>query len=212
MLDRLATLEGRVDELELAPVATGMPERMRAENDVEAVEARLVKLEDSIQAINAVSTNAEDLRIDELNRRMGMLSSGDEQGERMTADDARLKVLDPAASDAEKLDAWRALRDADSWGDDVVDEMVRVAQASTDADVRADIWRQADGKDRNARLVGPMIQALRSDPEAKVREEAAETLANYLTEPGVIPALEDAAQNDAKSDVRGQAQRSLRKR
>ncbi len=209
LLERLAALEGRVDGLEMTPVAAAAPERSRAESDVVAVEARFAKIEESLKTIATAS--AEPVRSLQEQYR-ALMDVGQVRTEPMTPEDARLKVLDPAAEDAEKLAAWGALRRAETWGDDVVDEMVRVAQTSTDAALRADVWRQADGRDRNVRLVGPMIDALRNDSASRVREEAAETLANYLEEPGVVSALQNAASNDPADDVREQARDSLGKR
>ena len=87
--------------------------------------------------------------------------------------------------------------------------MVRIGETSEDEAVRADVWRQADGKDRNSLLVRPMLSALANDPSERVRSEAAETLQNYTGEPGVVPALRHAAKNDSSEEVRQEAQSSL---
>ena len=131
---------------------------------------------------------------------------------KQSAEDARAAILDPASDEAAKLKAWARLRWESEWGDAVLQEMIRVGETSQDEDVRADVWRQADGESRNTLLVGPLIRALQSDPAEKAREEAAETLANYLDEPGVKSALEDAAHNDSDKDVREQASESLGRR
>lgn len=69
--------------------------------------------------------------------------------------------------------------------------------------------RQADARERNLLLVPPLMQALGQDAEAAVREEAAETLENYLDQPGVRQILETAARSDPDADVRRQAQAVL---
>lgn len=124
---------------------------------------------------------------------------------------ARDRILDPRASETDKLAAWRALRDAgpDAWTDAVVAEMARIGLTSPSAQVRADVWRQADARARSERLVPSLMQALVHDPDASTREEAAETLANYLDSPGVRAALEAAAANDADPNVKRQALGSL---
>lgn len=117
------------------------------------------------------------------------------------------------ANDAEKLAAWRELRhQADSYDDAVVATMVQVGLSSQDAAVRADVWRQADGRSKHPSLPPALLQALQSDGEARVREEAAETLAGYLESPGVRAALTAAMSADADEKVRRQASRSLEPR
>lgn len=115
-----------------------------------------------------------------------------------------------AASEADKLKAWRTMRgQAGSWDDATVAEMVRVGLSARDSTVRADVWRQADGRDRHAALVPALLQAMASDPDAEVREEAAETIANYFDHPGVAAALAQTASSDAEPRVRRQAQDSI---
>lgn len=128
---------------------------------------------------------------------------------RMDEETARTTVLDGTRTEQEKLEAWRALRGAEEWGDTVVSEMIRLGETSEDPEIRADVWRQADGRDRNTLLVDPMLRALQSDPSPSVRSEAAETLGNYLSEPGVRDALEAAAAHDDSDDVRDEAKSSL---
>ena len=124
---------------------------------------------------------------------------------------ARDKILDPRASESDKLAAWSVLRDAgpDAWTDAVVAEMARIGLTSPSAQVRADVWRQADARARSERLVPSLMQALVHDVDASTREEAAETLANYLDSPGVRAALEAAAANDADPNVKREALGSL---
>jgi len=127
--------------------------------------------------------------------------------------ESQTTILDPRADEAAKLRAWAYLRAVeDSWTDSVVAEMIRIGAGSADPLRRADVWRQADARTKHQALAPALLQALASDPEPKVREEAAETLANYLERPEVRPALEHAAAHDADDDVRDQARRTLQAR
>lgn len=124
---------------------------------------------------------------------------------------ARNAILDPRATEAAKLEGWKQLRNGgpDAWTDAIVDEMVRIGLTSSDADVRADVWRQADANARSERIVPALLQALTGDADGRVREEAAETLENYARLPRVRLALEAAAANDPEEKVRRFAKRSL---
>lgn len=125
--------------------------------------------------------------------------------------DSRSKILDPQQSVKDKLRAWSELRGLgkDAWTDSVVMEMSRIGLTSTDASVRADVWRQADANAKSPLLVPSLLKALSSDGDEKVREEAAETLENYKDDLTVKRALEVAKQSDADEGVRRQAGRSL---
>src|SRR5690606_23228753 len=53
---------------------------------------------------------------------------------------ARETILDASTSIEDKTQAWRRLRSG-GWTDAVVQEMVRLAQSSTDPVFRADVWQ-----------------------------------------------------------------------
>jgi HEAT repeat protein len=57
--------------------------------------------------------------------------------------------------------------------------------------------------------VQPLLLSMQTDADAKVREEAAETLGDYLDQPGVQQALRTASGSDADPAVRRQALSSL---
>jgi HEAT repeat protein len=59
-------------------------------------------------------------------------------------------------------------------------------------------------------LAQPLMNALRSDVDSAVRAAAAGTLGEYLEEPGVRQALEQAASSDIEPSVRQRAQAALR--
>lgn len=120
-------------------------------------------------------------------------------------------ILDPGSDDKAKLRAWGKLRDLeDSWNDAVVATMTHLGLTSADAKVRADVWRQADGGSRvHPVMCNALLQALAFDVDAKVRDEAAETLENYLGQPGVRQALDLASRSDADEKVRRRAVETL---
>jgi HEAT repeats len=120
----------------------------------------------------------------------------------------------PGAPEHERLVAlrllrWRKLADGTDARLAVVQEMVRLAESSPDADVRADVWRQLSHvTDRS--MLQPLLSALQNDSADKVREEAAETLADFLPDESVRRALQFAAENDRNNKVRSQASEALR--
>ncbi len=119
-------------------------------------------------------------------------------------------ILDPGRSDQEKLRAWGELRShPNGWNDAVVATMTHLGLNHADATVRADVWRQADARSTNPAMGQALLRALQADQEAKVREEAAETLENYLDLPGVRDALAYARDRDVDEAVRRQATRTL---
>jgi len=123
------------------------------------------------------------------------------------------RANDPGIAERDRLDALRRLRgkrNAD--GTDArlaaVQGMVELARYSENASTRADVWRQLSGvTDPGMRQA--LLDALRDDPSPEVREEAAETLADFLPDAAVQAALQWAADNDPDADVRAQAFESL---
>lgn len=127
-----------------------------------------------------------------------------------TTADHQSKILATGATDPERLAAWGELRNVENgWNDAIVATMVGIGLGHQDPILRADVWRQADSRNKHPAIGQALLQALSSDGEAKVREEAAETLAEYLHLPGVRAALETAANGDVSLNVRRQAQQSL---
>lgn len=123
-------------------------------------------------------------------------------------EEARSTIL-AAAPEQEKLVAWRLLRNhPEARTDAVVQEMARIGGTSEDAATRADVWRQAHSEPHPL-LRQPLLTALVADPDADVRDEAAETLDRYRDDPDVIRALEAAAAQDESAGVRARALRSL---
>ena len=122
-------------------------------------------------------------------------------------------ILDPRSDEKQKLTAWGQLRRLeDGWNDGVVATMTQIGLTSSDPEVRADVWRQADARAKHPSMASALLQAMSTDAHPKAREEAAETLAEYLTVAGVRQALEAASTNDPDEGVRRQATDSLRPR
>jgi len=128
--------------------------------------------------------------------------------------DASIQVAkDNSAAESDRVESFRRLRGARlADGTDArlqaLSEMIQLGEASDTARTRAEVWRQCSGL-RDPSLVTPLLNALRHDRSARVREEAAETLGDYLDDPGVREALEFAAGNDESYDVRAKANASL---
>jgi outer membrane murein-binding lipoprotein Lpp len=123
---------------------------------------------------------------------------------------AQRTILDPKASVKDKLAAHEQLRRVpDAYTPAMVQELLRIAAATDDGQERADVWRCFDGSSKLPALVQPLLRALASDPADIAREEAAETLGNYLDDPVVESALQWSAARDGAERVRAKAQRTL---
>lgn len=130
---------------------------------------------------------------------------------RLAREQGSRRVLDPKATDKDKVKAHEALRYVpDAYTPAMVQELVRIGNSHPDADTRADVWRFFDGRSHIPTLVPHLLQALVQDASEKVRDEASETLGNYLKDPTVLLALRYAAENDASMRVRRKAIRTLR--
>ena len=122
-------------------------------------------------------------------------------------------ALDPMSTPEQSLAALRRLRfqrleDGSDARIPVLSTMIELAQTSPEGEVRADVWRQLSGV-TDLSLLQPLLHALANDSHAKAREEAAETLADFLPDPVVEAALIQARDLDSDRGVREQAVRSL---
>jgi hypothetical protein len=70
------------------------------------------------------------------------------------------------------------------------------------------VWRQLSHL-TDPRLRQPLLDTLAYDEHAEAREEAAETLEDFLPDLGIEGALRLAAENDPDAGVRRQAASSL---
>lgn len=89
--------------------------------------------------------------------------------------------------------------------DDVVDPALSLLAGSTDRVIRALIIRNLQGSG-NAKLVAPLLSILKTDSDEDVRDDAARTLGDFVSQAEVKTALEQAAGGDASEKVRRRAQ------
>ncbi|MFO1054496.1 MAG: HEAT repeat domain-containing protein [Planctomycetota bacterium] len=214
---RVLALESRPEPRTAEAVGESRRQNALEPGAVEALAVRIATLEETVRRLEShvivPQTSADPLtpeqeaaaRREAEARRMVELAS--------RVESARRLILDPAATETQKLESWTALRHAGEnlWTDAIVDEMVRIGLGSTDESIRADVWRQADGRSHSPRIVPGLLRALAQDSSENAREEAAETLAEYRSDPSVVAALQFAAEGDASEKVRRQARASLDK-
>lgn len=221
---RISELDAKVaaltDEFELLRIdreSAGSPrEAVSDEVDLAAVAARVAALERDLAA-DPGNSDAGDS--DEMEWKspdgdyQGALTESERANLQRMIDDWTSLARDPLASEAERLDALSGLRgNHQADGTDarlaVLPEMILLAQTTQDAATRADVWRQLSHvTDRS--LLAPLLDSLQNDASDEVREEAAETLADFLPDPAAKSALEYAAQYDPDEGVRRQAADSL---
>lgn len=118
--------------------------------------------------------------------------------------EARRIALDASAAPIDRTRALSTLRTADARGTDVVEAMIGLVQVCEDPAIRADIFRQLSGV-TDATLKPQLLASVLNDPDARVREEAAETLEGFAGEADVRATLAHAAENDTDRRVREQA-------
>lgn len=221
--ERIAALEaleqGAEPAVLAAPPATQVgPMTSKREalagEDLRAFQERLDSLE---QWVRGYETERE--RLDERSRE-GIVKRFEQMNQEQVAQalERKIEVLADQAlnrdlSEHERLQALGWMRDVASKVEadprlEVLDEMIYLGNASAEASVRADVWRQLDGV-VDDRLLPALLAALRSDPDRRAREEAAETLAEYLPNEAAREGLRQAAEVDPDERVRSQALRSL---
>lgn len=208
LVERIERLERReqesgrpVEKESAAPLSAPMQERVESKTTGE-LEAKLAELEARLSkfAVNEKPTR-------------GAAGAVMPSERKVDVGELHRTARDATRTEEERLRALgdlRGLRDAD--GSDarlaVLDDMLLLAQTSTNEKTRADVWRQLSHV-TDARLKRPLLDALAFDTSAKAREEAAETLADFLPDAHVDAALRAASQNDADQAVRRQAGASL---
>ena len=214
---RLDDLEARIKGFELAqskPQSSPLVNKSsltgdeRAQEILAHLEQRLVGMEKNLAPViereNERNRKIEEARLKREERRKRRTASIPTH--RATFEDASKPI-------EERLVALRRLRGAVlEDGVDariaIVDTAVQLVQASTDAKVRADVWRHMT-RVADPRLIDPLLNSLSNDKDPKVREEAAETLRTFYQNSSVKAALQAAAKNDANAKVRKEALDSL---
>jgi hypothetical protein len=92
--------------------------------------------------------------------------------------------------------------------DDIVDSALTMLGTTPETNLRASIIRNLQGAE-NPRVIPILIQALKGDPAEEIREESAKTLGDYVAQPEVKAALEQASTGDASERVKNRAKAAL---
>jgi hypothetical protein len=109
--------------------------------------------------------------------------------------------LAEARTDREQLTALAALGPT-GFDNDVLARAVSLGAGAVAAADRRSAWLLLRDRVYDPVLAESLSYALLSDPDASVREAAAETLGMYISAPSALAALEYAAANDASDAVR----------
>jgi hypothetical protein len=124
------------------------------------------------------------------------------------AEKARRAFLDRTLPDGKRLEALTRLRGLRGIDREVIAGAVEFFRSSSSAESRGDLLRDLHGtKDDDLKAL--FLEALRSDPDEKVRVRAADDIDDYLEDPAVRRALEIARDQDASASVRDRAARTL---
>lgn len=111
------------------------------------------------------------------------------------------------ASLDERLLSLRALEEANVEASEVVSALANLAQNSTDPLIRAKLFSAFDGiNDPN--LMGPLVNGLQ-DPNPVVRENAADALSSFGSDPRIQEWLNHVIQTDADPRVKREAHSAL---
>jgi hypothetical protein len=196
---------------ELAKLSKPAPAPPAAAPETEALRLRLAALEAEVKKLREekeAAAAAKSLAVVPL--------APAEPSARDPQEIARLQSVaaDPSKLPYERVQALLGLRMSEIGGQpggrsrEVVAAMVQLLEASDDPKIRADICRHLH-RAVPPEFKDPLMRRMQLDAEAKVREEAAETLGPLKGDPSVKAALEHAAQNDPDLKVRAQALQSL---
>jgi hypothetical protein len=119
----------------------------------------------------------------------------------------RAKAMSADATLDERLLSMRALREAGAQAPEVITEMANMAQNSTDPVTRARLFQAFDGiNDPN--LMPTLVNGLQ-DPNPVVRENAADALGNFASDPRIKEWLNHIIQTDADPRVKREAMQAL---
>lgn len=119
----------------------------------------------------------------------------------------RAQALSPDATLDQKLMSMRALREGNAQAPEVITEMANLAQNSSDPVTRARLFQAFDGiNDPN--LMPTLVYGLQ-DPNPVVRENAADALGSFASDPRIKEWLNHVIQNDADPRVKREAMQAL---
>lgn len=117
------------------------------------------------------------------------------------------KAANPEATLDERLIALRALREADAIAPEVITDIAALAQNSTDPVERAKLYRAFDGIN-DPSLMSPLVHGLQ-DPNPVVRENAADALGSFASDPRIQQWLNHVIANDSDPRVKREAYQAL---
>jgi RNA polymerase sigma-70 factor (ECF subfamily) len=223
-------LRGRIEAIEGTATAPGGASPGGAATVVpasverlEAQERRIAALEEAVRPGSAGAARApeaagapapasgdeEERRAAALRREAEALEMAkDEAAMALGKEEARRLFLDRSKPDEERAVALGRLRSLRGMDREVIAEACAMFRASTKPGIREWLLRDFHGtKDPDLKAV--FLEAMRSDPDEKVRERAARDVDDYLDDPEVRQALERVRDQDASESVRRRAVRTL---
>ena len=121
---------------------------------------------------------------------------------------SRELLSDSDAGLREQLAALRLLRKSDQLTDDDVRQMVKVFNATDDERGQVEIIKQLDDV-RTPEFLDTLMKVSSTSENARVRQEAIDSLSGYLPDPDLKDWLEIVAQDDPNGRVRREARRLL---
>lgn len=121
---------------------------------------------------------------------------------------SRELLSDEGASLSEQLAALRLLRRSDQLTDDDVRQMLMVFNATEDERAQVEIIKQLDDV-RTPEFLDTLMKVSSTSENARVRQEAIDSLSGYLPDPDLKDWLEIVAQDDPNNRVRREARRLL---
>ncbi|HYE30896.1 MAG TPA: HEAT repeat domain-containing protein [Methylomirabilota bacterium] len=133
----------------------------------------------------------------------GMVPPSASQLEQMAS-----KFYDPAASDRDRLAAFRLMRRNGQLNEEAVAMAATWLQGTTNANTKRELLGQMDGM-TNEVLKQPLLAMMNTETDGRVREELADVLADFAADPAVESKLWELALNDPNGDVREEAREAL---
>lgn len=174
-----------------------------SEGPLKELLARVTALESSVGELDEKANEVESQLTQELDKLTNPAPPPD-------IETLQAAVLDSSRGARMRVDALRDLRNAspDARTPAVAESMIRLADASDDPSLRADVFRHLHGAVPLA-MKEVLIRRLSSDDAPQVREKVAECLGSLKSDASVVAALRNAADRDPDPKVRRKAERSL---
>lgn len=225
-------LRGRLEAIEGSGAAAGAPSAAAAgegpagrEERFEAQERRIAALEEAVRTGSGAASGPRDAGAtdaagresrDAADRAVLDARKAAEEADKAKAEaaaalgsaEARKLFLDRSKTDEERVVALGRLRTLRGVDREVIAEACALFRASTKPGIREWLLRDLHGT-KDPDLKALFVEAMRSDPDEKVRERAARDVDDYLDDPEVRQALERARDQDASESVRRRAVRTL---